>query len=144
MTTIIIFYLQREIRTCSAKTKGSIIEIITLLGLGLDELIIEPVPIKTRLSYGEQKISFDRRATPPVGGARTSSARPILKEDQLLLSITAPLAKDDLMPENTISKRPAPQGQQRLLSIFSTLPEGKNSWDSLIKEGTDINIPIVE
>ena len=56
-----------------------------------------------------------------------------MKEDQLLLSITAPLAKDDLMPENTI-KRPEGQ-QQRLLSVF-TVPEVKPSWDTtMIKEG---------
>ena len=63
-------------------------------------------------------------------------AGPILKEDQLLLSITAPLAKDDLMPENTI-KRPEGQ-QQRLLSVF-TVPEVKPSWDTtMIKEGTNV------
>ena len=29
--------------------------------------------IVSQVSYGEQKISFDRQATPPVGGARTLS-----------------------------------------------------------------------
>ena len=44
-----VFYdqLQREIQTCERR-KIAIIEIITLLGLSLDNLIIEPLPIKVR------------------------------------------------------------------------------------------------
>ena len=59
--------------------------------------------------------------------------RPILKEeDQLLLSLTAPLAKDDLMPANTIKR---PEGQ---ISIFSVQPEVRSSWECMIKEGMNI------
>ena len=62
-----------------------------------------------------------------------ASPRPtILKEDQLLLSLTAPLAKDDLMPANTIKR---PEGQ---ISIFSVQPEVRSSWECMIKEGMNI------